>query len=117
MIQSSAAQSLKISIMTATGLSRDALHVHVGLAVFLAAVVVLRRPLRSVLPWLVVLAVAVAGELLDLRDDVSTTGEWRSRDSLRDIVNTVLWPTVLLLAARFTSLLRVGAATGSGTAG
>jgi hypothetical protein len=100
-METSAVQSIKLAIVAATGLSKDALHIYVGLAVFLAAAVVLRKPLRSIVPWLVIVAMAIAGEVLDMRDDVASLGYWRWGASLHDIINTIFWPTVLFLIPKF----------------
>lgn len=89
--------------MAATDLSRDALHVNAGLTAFLVASIVLRRPLRSLVPLSAAIAVAVFVEMLDLRDDLATFGYWRSSASLHDIANTVFWPFVLFALARWTS--------------
>jgi hypothetical protein len=99
-METSAVQSIKLAIVAATGLSKDALHIYVGLAVFLAAAVVLRKPLRSIVPWLVIFAMAIAGEVLDMRDDIASLGYWRWGASLHDVLNTLFWPTVLLLIAK-----------------
>ena len=99
-MKTSAFQSAKLAIISAAGLPKDALHIYVGLAVFLSVAVILRRPLRSLLPWFAVVAVACAGELLDRRDDLATLGRWRWDASLHDVVNTLFWPTVLLILAR-----------------
>lgn len=98
-------QAIKLAIVSATGLSKDTLHVYVGLAVFLAAAFVLRRTLRSPLPWLVALVIAALGEIVDMRDDISSLGYWRWAASTHDIVNTIFWPTVLFCMARFSRLL------------
>lgn len=82
-------------------LSKDALHIYVGLIVFLAAAVVLRKPLRSIVPWFAVVAIAIAGEALDMDDDIASLGHWRWGASLHDVLNTLFWPTVLMLLAKF----------------
>ena len=97
----SAWQQLKIAVVAATGLSRDALHVYAGMTLMLLTAAALRRPLQSVIPWLAVLLVAVVIELPDLRDDLAQYGRWHWRASLYDFVNTVFWPTVLLFFARW----------------
>jgi hypothetical protein len=102
----SAFQEFKLVIVSATGLSKDALHIYVGLFVFLAVVSVLRRPIHSSGPWLSVLCVAFALEFMDMRDDLSSLGKWRWAASVHDIVNTMVWPTVLLLLSRFGMLGR-----------
>jgi hypothetical protein len=97
-------QAFKLAVIQATQLSRDAIHVYVGLAVFLAAALLFRKPLRSWLPWFAVLIVAVIVEVVDLRDDLLTRGRLRWLASTHDIVNTLFWPSVLLLLARWTTL-------------
>lgn len=89
-------QSSKLAIVAATGLAKDALHIYVGLGVFLL-VLLWRRCSRTLLPLLAVLVVAVVGELLDRRDDLASLGRWRWKASVHDIVNTLFWPTVLTL--------------------
>lgn len=93
-------QSLKDAAVDALGLSRDALHIYVGLLVFLGVALLLRKPLRSWTPWLAAVGVAALGEVVDARDD----GRWQAGGSLHDFLNTVAWPTILLLLARFTRL-------------
>ena len=99
-METSAVQSLKLAIVELTGLSKDALHVYVGLAIFLAVAAISRKPLRSIVPWLAVLVVAIAGEVVDMIDDLSNLGHWRWDASLRDVLNTLFWPTVLWLLGR-----------------
>lgn len=103
MIEPSPVQASKLAVIAATGLSKDALHVYVGLAVFLGASILSRRSIRSLVPWAIVVLVAILGEAVDLRDSVARTGPWRWEWSARDIVNTVFWPTVLVCIARFTA--------------
>jgi hypothetical protein len=93
-------QAAKLVLVSISGLSRDALHVHVGLGIFMVAALLLRKPLSSTLPLALVFLAALAGEALDLRDDLRTLGYWRWRASLGDIVNTVFWPFVVWLLAR-----------------
>ncbi|MDQ0703981.1 hypothetical protein QF043_002773 [Pseudomonas sp. W3I7] len=46
-------KSLKLGIITAIDLSRDALHIYVGLALMIAASYITRKPLGSFSSWLV----------------------------------------------------------------
>ncbi|ROM73480.1 hypothetical protein BK654_22910 [Pseudomonas brassicacearum] len=94
-------QSLKLEIISATGLSRDALHIYVGLALLITASCTTRKSLGSFSSWLVVLAGASLIELFDLMDDKESLGYWRWAASLHDIANTLFWPTVLVVAYRF----------------
>lgn len=72
----STAQSIKLAIVSATGLSKDALHIYVGMAVYLTLIVGIRR-FRPYLGWLVVLIIACAGEWVDRLDDIGSFGYWR----------------------------------------
>ena len=99
-MQLSTIQTIKIAISSTTGLSYDALHIYVSLSVFFITAIVLHKPLRSLTPWLTVLLVAVAGELLDRRDDLNQLHYWRWGASLHDVVNTMFWPSVFLCMAR-----------------
>lgn len=55
-------------------LSRDALHIHLGLAIYVIAILVFRRGPTSVLPWLSVLAFELINEALDLFHEVDFSG-------------------------------------------
>ena len=102
----SAFQGFKHELVQLASLSKDALHIYVGMTVFLVVAAIARKGLRSGLAVLVVLAVAVVGEILDLRD------EYRSREhllwlaSLHDLLNTCFWPLVLWLLARYTRAVK-----------
>jgi len=93
-------ERIKIAIVELTGLSKDTLHVYVGLGVFFAAAAVSRRGLRSIRPLLAVVAIALAGELVDLLDK----SRWRLVESVHDLLNTLFWPATIWLLARFRIL-------------
>jgi len=75
-------QLLKLDLVATLGLSKDALHVFVGLAVFFGAALLLRRPLNAFLPLAMVFLAAALGEMLDMRDDLLQLGYWRWQTSL-----------------------------------
>ena len=106
MAGSSFVQALKLDIVGFTGLSKDALHIYVGLGVWLLAAALFRRSITVLRPWLAVLVVACVIEAFDAFDDWVQLGGWRYMASLHDVVNTLFWPTVLALLARFTRLLK-----------
>ncbi|MFO1207256.1 MAG: hypothetical protein U1E63_16295, partial [Burkholderiales bacterium] len=58
------------------------------------------RGIRTLVPLLAVLAVAMLGEVLDARDDFRSLGQWRWKASLNDVVNTAFWPAVLWILRR-----------------
>lgn len=101
-METTAVQSFKLAIVSATGLSKDALHIYVGITVFLVARLALRKYANMFLPVAVVVAVACIGELLDMRDDINSLGYWRWGASLHDVVNTALSPFLLTLFLRNT---------------
>lgn len=104
-METSTVQAIKLLIVAATGMSKDALHIYFGLAFFLVVAAVAKRPISSWLPWSAVLFVAVLGEIVDMRDDLLSLGHWRWAASVHDIFTTLLWPTVFLVLARWTEVL------------
>lgn len=84
------------------GLDRDALHVVAAIPILLLAALIVRRPLSSVLPWLTVLVLCVADELVSgSRPGGSLPA------SLRDIMLVMTMPTVLLILTRYLPALMV----------
>ena len=78
------------------GLSHDALHIHVGLALFLLLAYLLRRNRWGLLVALgVVLALEICNEISDSFDWVRWTGAPNFREAARDIASTMFWPVVL----------------------
>jgi hypothetical protein len=99
-------QNTKLALLGWTGLSKDALHIYVALALFFGSALLFRWPLKSWKPWAVVLIAALAGEIWDLRDrmvgriPIEFAGNWH------DIWNTMFWPSVIVLLARSTRLMQ-----------
>ena len=98
--------ALKTDLTQLIDLSRDALHVHFGLLIMLAAMVVLRKSPASLVPWLCVLGVELLNEALDLLHGHDGRLRYAVLSGLKDIVNTMFWPTIILLLARYTGVLR-----------
>ena len=107
---------IKDAIEQTSGLDMDSLHVHAGVLGQIAAAVVLRRPLRSLLPWLLVLAAVIANEVYDYRYEIWPNRDDQFEGGLRDAWNTMLLPTIILLAARLYPRLFIGAAKPEGSA-
>lgn len=99
-------QIVKTWLVENVGLARDALHVHVGLLVFFAIALILRTRLDNWRPWTAALVVTLAGEAWDLRDALHFQQPIDLWASWKDVWNTLFWPSVILLLARFTPLLR-----------
>ena len=99
-------QQAKLFLVEATDLSKDALHIYVGLGVMLIAAILMRRSLRDWRSLAVVALAAVAGEVWDVIDTLSHGGTPRWSLNWKDVWNTMFWPTVLFVLARFTKVLK-----------
>lgn len=91
----------KLVIIDVTGLAKDALHVHIGLALFIGTRLFWRGRGGWVVAWLVALAGTLTGELLD---SVGTAAPGHRRPDAahwHDIWNTMMWPTLFLLVGRW----------------
>jgi hypothetical protein len=97
-------QSVKLWLLGHVGLAKDALHVHVGLLLFVGSALLFRWSARSWKPWAVALTGALLGELWDLRDSLVYHTRIALWANFHDVWNTMLWPSLLLLLARTTSL-------------
>jgi hypothetical protein len=95
------------SIVSATGLSKDALHIYFGMVVFVTLAAISKQP-RPYLAWSCVLALACMGEIVDGWDDLHSLGYWRWQASLHDVLNTLFWPSVLTLLGYLRSRAKHG---------
>lgn len=102
----SAFQSMKHEIVHFASLSKDALHIYVGMGAFLISSAFASKGLRSVFALAVVVVLAMLGEVLDARDDLRKLGHWRYMSSLHDFANTLFWPLVLWLLARYSRVIK-----------
>lgn len=100
-------QTVKLWIVTHVGLEKDALHVYFALFLLFGSVMLFRWSLRSWKPYTLILAIAVIGEIWDMRDGLLTRVPLvvSFPDSVHDIWNTMFWPIAILLLARFTDVL------------
>ena len=94
-------QQVKLALLDVTGLGKDALHVHIGLALFIATRLVWRRRGGWLAAWLVALTAALSGEWLDAREEARIGLPMPDAAHWHDIWNTMLWPTVLLFLGRW----------------
>jgi hypothetical protein len=95
----------KVALLQLFGLEKDALHIYVGMTVYLLTAIVFRLPLRDLRPLAAVFLAAVIGEVLDLFENVAYPEEAIWSSSWHDIWNTMFWPTILCLLARSKRLL------------
>ena len=99
-------QNTKQFFVELTDLSKDALHVYVGLGVMLLVVILFRKSLADWRPIAAVAVASVAGEIWDLLvafnhdEPISWNANWK------DVWNTIFWPTMLFVLARFSKVLK-----------
>jgi len=116
---------LKNVLSSGLHLSRDALHVHIGLFIFLAGAAVLRGDRRFGIAFLSLLALCLAGEVADAMTAWNDVRGPNWLGGAKDIVNTMFWPGIWLLCRpQVNRVLRSGSlpverkvAVGSGDAG
>jgi hypothetical protein len=65
--------------------------------IYLLTCVVLRRPLGSAVPWLVVAVLELADETSDFVRYYVSAWPWTATNTVEDIVNTLFWPSVLVM--------------------
>lgn len=84
-----------------TDVSSDSLHVISGVTFLLLASAIVKRPVSSWRPWLVVLLLTAVNEASDLWIDRWPHLGMQVGESAKDILLTMVLPTMLLLSARF----------------
>ena len=92
---------LKRFLIDTTLLSRDAMHIHVGMAIFLLIWLLWRWRGARFIAWLGALIAAISGEWLDhisITYDI-TSDVWL--EHWKDVFSTMLWPTILALFIGF----------------
>jgi hypothetical protein len=99
-------QQLKGQILAAVGLSKDAVHLYIGIGCLLVSVLVLRLAPTAYRSLALGLLVSLTMEALDLRDNVHYREMTRAAASAHDLLNTNLLPYLVVVALR----LRLGAA-------
>jgi len=97
----------KLFIEHATGVSMDALHIFVGLILFLLAAWLLQRSVASWLPWLATLSLEIGNEIYDLTVERWPNPGQQLGEGTKDILLTMALPTILMLISRFRPTLLV----------
>lgn len=83
-----------------SGISMDALHVIVGVILFLLAAAATKRSIISPLPWFIVLLLAFANEAYDMMIEIWPSIGSQLGEGVKDIALTMTLPTLLLYIAR-----------------
>jgi hypothetical protein len=90
----------KVFIEHSLSIEHDALHVLVGVLLWLGLGTLLKRPLTSWLPWIVLLAVIAWNEAVDLWIERWPLPGQQYGEGAKDLLLTMLLPTVLLAMLR-----------------
>lgn len=112
--------TFKIGVIAATGLDKDALHIYVGVGVYLLSLI-LTRPVfknysvRAFVALTLVTGVALTGEYLDNRHIIVpkgflALGSVDIKASIHDLINTCLLPYVLYALNKWTKAFHSTAA-------
>lgn len=84
------------SIVALFGASHATMHVHVGLALYLAVQLMVRTRRGS----MTALHVVAAAELVNECMDRAYSGSWNWHDTLSDVVLTLMWPVAITLVSQ-----------------
>jgi hypothetical protein len=90
----------KMFIEHASVVTSDAIHVLIGVFIQLLMAMLLRRSIAAWLPWLLVLALALANEGIDLWIEQWPDLAMQYGESAKDIFLTMALPTLLMTVAR-----------------
>ena len=90
---------MKEALLGSFGLSNDAMHVHVGLALYLAMLLALRGRGGLWLPIVLLVTMSLVAEVFDILYLMSVKSPFYPMESVRDVGSTLAWPLV------FTALL------------
>jgi len=97
-------QTAKEAIRNHANLSQDALHIYAALLIFIAACLIFRWKPREWKPWLLVLAIQCVNEFFDMRNSIADDGVIYIWGNLKDMLNTMIAPTLLMLTARYSQI-------------
>ena len=90
----------KAWLEVAAGLSRNELHIHGGLAIFLLSGLAFQRFKHGLaLAWLTLFILQTFNEIMDARDWMMWTGTINWAEMAKDYALTLLWPSILCLLA------------------
>ena len=92
---------VKLFFQHASGVSMDALHVVVGVALLFAAAFLLRTSVARPLPLLVVLIFAIINEASDFTVEIWPQLAIQAGEGAKDVLLTLAVPVLIFLVARY----------------
>lgn len=95
----------KIFLEHAVAFSSDSVHVIVGVLILFFTAAAMKRSVSAWSPWLIVLALAVLNEIVDLYVEQWPDMAQQYGESAKDLLLTMFLPTFLMLWARRKSRL------------
>ena len=99
----------KLFIEHSVRIDHDALHVIVGVLLWLLFAMLARRPITSWYPWLWLFVIIAWNETVDLWNEQWPDPGQQYGEGVKDLLVTMAVPTVMMLAARARpDLFRVG---------
>ncbi len=90
--------------MNVLPLSKDAVHIYIGLIVFFAAVAFWKKGRIQFACLVPVIAVAMGMEAFDLFDDWRAFGYPRWEASAHDVLNTSFWPVMVVVLVKLRAI-------------
>lgn len=90
---------LKEWLLASFGLSNDAMHINVGLAIYLGLLLALtvRGRNNGWLPFGLLTLISLVAEVFDIVAQISNGSPVNTGESVRDVGSTLFWPLVLSL--------------------
>lgn len=85
----------------------DALHPVIGVLLLLGIAALVRRSVADPTPWLIVLLLELLNEWADLAGEYWPNRDEQWAESAKDVILTMLLPTILLIVARLWPKLLV----------
>ena len=92
---------VKLFISHSLSLSMDALHMLFGTIALLVIAWLLRVPISDWRPWFILLAIELTNEVGDMFVERWPDAASQAGESVKDVLLTMVVPTILLLTARY----------------
>lgn len=92
-------EALKNVVAPAGELGRTILHIHIGMAIYIALRLATRRRLGPLWALAGLALLEAVNEIADLAATWPVLQGWQIRDTEQDVFNTMLWPCILCALA------------------